>query len=163
LTTSGIVSTELNFKLESHVLGILNGATTFSITTLSINGLFVTLSITIVYIQCHFAECRDLFIVTLNVITLSYVMLNVVSPFWPNVIRTNVVGTKLFCTNIQNYWVLSQMMEFMFARTGHWLSYTVACWHLTKYFLNLEHKYWIYLIPCWRGRTNTIDLLVLLV
>jgi hypothetical protein len=32
------------------------------------------------YIKCHYAECRDLCIVMLNVIMLSVVMLNVVAP-----------------------------------------------------------------------------------
>jgi hypothetical protein len=39
----------------------------------------MTLSITILHIQCHYAKCRDLFIVMLNVIMLSVVMLNVVA------------------------------------------------------------------------------------
>jgi hypothetical protein len=44
----------------------------------------MTLSITILYIECHnaqyhFAECNNLFFVMLNVIMLSIIMLNVVA------------------------------------------------------------------------------------
>ncbi len=53
-----------------------NGATTLSITTfsimtLSIRGLHVTLSITML---CHYAEYRILFIIMLNVVMLSVVV-----------------------------------------------------------------------------------------
>ncbi len=61
-----------------------SGVTTFSIMTLCIKGLLVTLSINDTNhnnIECHYAECRDLFFVTLNVIMLSVIMLNVVAPF----------------------------------------------------------------------------------
>jgi hypothetical protein len=47
----------------------------FSITALSIMGLFVTLSITTICNEGYFAECRVLFICMLSV-----VMLNVVAP-----------------------------------------------------------------------------------
>jgi len=69
------------------------GATTLSITTLSIMGLVKTLSIDIQHnsIECHYPECRDylnviLSVVMLNVIMLSVdrlnvVMLSVVAPF----------------------------------------------------------------------------------
>jgi hypothetical protein len=45
----------------------------------------MTLSITILYIQCHYAECcyaqgRNYFIAVTNVIMLSVIMLNVVAP-----------------------------------------------------------------------------------
>jgi len=40
----------------------------------------MTLSITILYIECHNSECRGLFIVILNVVMLSVIMLNVVVP-----------------------------------------------------------------------------------
>jgi hypothetical protein len=71
-------------------LGYVNldgGATTFSITTLSIRAICdtqherhlaeTTLGITTVYIECHYAQCGNLFIVMLNDIMLSVVMLNV--------------------------------------------------------------------------------------
>jgi hypothetical protein len=60
---------------------------TFSIMTLSIKGLFVTLSINVnqhnntlyrVPLCYYYAECRNLFIVMLNVIVLCAVMLNVI-------------------------------------------------------------------------------------
>jgi hypothetical protein len=53
---------------------------TFSLTTLIIKGLNVTLSITMVclYAECQYAECRIVFIITLNVIMLIVVMMNVV-------------------------------------------------------------------------------------
>jgi hypothetical protein len=69
--------------------------TTFSITTLSIKGISMTLrindsvsttlsltklSIKCPYAGCRFAECRILFILMLNVIMLSVVMLSVVMP-----------------------------------------------------------------------------------
>jgi hypothetical protein len=38
----------------------------------------MTLSITLLYIECHYAESRDLFIVVLTVIVLKVVMLSVV-------------------------------------------------------------------------------------
>ncbi len=73
---------------------LVKGTTTFRITTHSTKCLFETLSITDAQhkkTQCHYAErcdaeCRDLFIVMLNVvklnvIILSVVMLNVVAPF----------------------------------------------------------------------------------
>jgi hypothetical protein len=77
---------------------------TFGITTFSINGLFVTRSINDIHhksysakqhcIECHYAEYRNLFVmsnvvmlsvvmrivVMLNVIMLSVVMLNVMAP-----------------------------------------------------------------------------------
>jgi hypothetical protein len=58
---------------------------TFSITTLSMKGLFVTRSITALCIKCHYAECRDLFVmlnaVMLSIVLLSVVLLSVVAPF----------------------------------------------------------------------------------
>ncbi len=66
------------------------GATTFSITTLSIKGLFVTLSINDIqrkrhsayqkchYAKCLYAKCCHFLIAILNVIMLSVVMLSVV-------------------------------------------------------------------------------------
>jgi hypothetical protein len=60
---------------------------TFSI-TLSIRGLYVTLSITYIqhnnalhYAECSYAECDILFIVMLSVIVLNVVILSVVAPF----------------------------------------------------------------------------------
>ncbi len=66
----------------------------------------MTPSITILYSECHCAEChfdkgRDLFSVMLNVIMLSDVMLNVImlsdvmlNVFMPSVIILNVVAPK---------------------------------------------------------------------
>jgi hypothetical protein len=55
------------------------GIKTFSITALSIKVLFVTLSINYDQrenrLECHYAECRNSFIVMLNVIMLKGVML----------------------------------------------------------------------------------------
>jgi hypothetical protein len=63
---------------------------TFSITTFSIKGLFVTLGIK----KCHFAEGlyadrRDFIIVMLSVVMLNVIMLNVVIL---NVVMLNVVA-----------------------------------------------------------------------
>jgi hypothetical protein len=55
----------------------LTAATTFSVTTLIIKGLHVTLSITTLL---HYAECSVLFIVMPNSILLSVVMLSVLAP-----------------------------------------------------------------------------------
>jgi hypothetical protein len=71
---------------------------TFSIMTLSIKSLFVTLSITDtrhkntpyrVQPECRYAQCRDLLSVMLNVNILSVVMLNVVML---SVVMLNVVA-----------------------------------------------------------------------
>jgi hypothetical protein len=67
-----------------------SGAMTFSIMTLSKKDLFVTLSINDIqhkshsekHSVCHYAECRDLCIIMLNVTMLSVVMPNVVAPFF---------------------------------------------------------------------------------
>ncbi len=40
----------------------------------------MTLTITTLCIECHYAECCDLFIVMLNVVMLSAVMLSVLAP-----------------------------------------------------------------------------------
>ncbi len=71
-------------SLNWQIICTCNGATTFSITTLStmplsINGLFVTLSLNDKrhYAECHYAECCSLFIVVL-----SGVMLSVVAPLY---------------------------------------------------------------------------------
>jgi len=60
----------------------------FSITTLSVKGLFATLSITNLchYAECSYAECRVLFVVImsvvmLNVAILGIVILSVIVPF----------------------------------------------------------------------------------
>jgi hypothetical protein len=62
--------------------------------TLSIKGLFVTLSISnnqqYIYAECRYAECHDLFIVMLNVIMMSVVMLSVVVPNVVTLYQTNV-------------------------------------------------------------------------
>ncbi len=70
------------------------GATTLSITTpsmmtLTIRGLFVTLSITRLF---HYAECRVLFTTTLNAIMLNVIMLNVIML---NVIMLSVIMLSL--------------------------------------------------------------------
>ncbi len=73
---------------------------TFSITTLNIMGLVMTLSIDIQHnsIECHYAEClyddcRDYLNVMLSFIMLNVVMLNVVmlNVVMMSVIRLNVV------------------------------------------------------------------------
>ncbi len=67
------------------------GATTFSITTLSIMGLVTTLSISDTQhnsIECHYAECRDYLNVMLSVVMLSVIMLNVIML---NVIMLSVI------------------------------------------------------------------------
>ncbi len=69
-------------NLTSLLYHNLNGATklsmtTFRVTTLSIKGVYVTLSVTMF---CHYAECRVLFIVILNVVRLIVFSLNVVAP-----------------------------------------------------------------------------------
>ncbi len=63
------------------------GITTFSLTTLSAKGLYMTLSIndtqrdnSLPYADCSYAECNVLFIVMLNVIMLYDVMPSVVAP-----------------------------------------------------------------------------------
>jgi hypothetical protein len=69
------------------------GVTTFSIRifTLSIKGLYVTVSITT---HCHYAECPILFITMLNVVMLNVVMLNAVmlNVIMLNVVTLSVVG-----------------------------------------------------------------------
>ncbi len=57
--------------------------TTFDIPTLSLMGLYVTLSITDTSRNNapHYSKCRVLFIAMLSVIMLSVVMLGVVAPF----------------------------------------------------------------------------------
>jgi hypothetical protein len=73
--------------------------TTLSLSILSIKGLFSTLSINDkqhILHECHYSDCRDLFIVMLNVVMqcvfmLSVIMLNVVTP---------AVGQ---CTILQNF------------------------------------------------------------
>ncbi len=78
------------------------GATTLSITklgitTLSIMGLVMTLSIDIQRNskECHYAECRDYLNVMLSVVRLNVIMLSVVAPYTP---RANVI--KLFTARI---------------------------------------------------------------
>jgi len=72
MTFNTLVNFHYTIKLHQ------NGATTISIMTFSMKGLLVTLSIN--WIECHYAECRNLFIVMLIVITLNVVLLNVVAP-----------------------------------------------------------------------------------
>jgi hypothetical protein len=65
-------------SLEGYIHGsLLEGTTALCITTLSIKGLYVKLSISDSQCNnaCHYAECRELLIVMLNVVTLSVVML----------------------------------------------------------------------------------------
>ncbi len=64
----------------------------------------MTLSITILYIECHcaeccYAECRDLFIVILNVVVLNVIMLSVIML---SVIMMNVVAPRggIFYVNL---------------------------------------------------------------
>jgi hypothetical protein len=91
---------------------IQNGATTFSMTTLSIatpsimrlsiKGLFVTHSIKDFQhrwrcIECHYAEFCNLFIVMLNAIMLNVIMLNVIMP---NVIILNVIMLNVIMLNV---------------------------------------------------------------
>ncbi len=59
----------------------------------------MTLGIATLYIECHFAKCRDLFIVTVNVVRLNVVILSVflvnavmLSVFLVNVVMLNVVA-----------------------------------------------------------------------
>ncbi len=70
--------------------------TAFNITTLSIKGLFVTLSINdgiTHYIEFHYAECRDLCIVMLSVVMLSVIMVSVVML---NVVMLSVIMLNVF-------------------------------------------------------------------
>jgi hypothetical protein len=64
------------FKILSNTGATTLSITTFSIMTLGIRGLHVTLSTTAhsVTMLCHYAECRILFIITLNVVMLSVVV-----------------------------------------------------------------------------------------
>jgi hypothetical protein len=66
--------------------------------TLSIKAYFVTLSITTI---CHYAECRDLFIVTLSVIMLNVVKLSAVAPFLSFQFAINLFHQK-FKLNLKN-------------------------------------------------------------
>jgi hypothetical protein len=69
-----ILSHRQFFTERSQCIGAMPlSITTFSLLTRSIKTYFVTLSITI----WHYAECHDLFIVTLTAIMRSVVMLNV--------------------------------------------------------------------------------------
>jgi hypothetical protein len=65
----------MGLKVDSSIYHL--GAT-FTTMTLTIKGLFVTLSISnnqqYIYAECRYAECHDLFIVMLNVIILSVVV-----------------------------------------------------------------------------------------
>jgi hypothetical protein len=74
-------------NLNQPMYNFLGSATTFNVTTLSINCLFATLGINGNQhntIGCHYAdcysECLDLFIVMLNVVMLNAIMLIVVGP-----------------------------------------------------------------------------------
>jgi hypothetical protein len=63
------------------------GRTTLSIMALTIKGVFVslnktTLNLIILNIECHYAKCRDLFIVMLNVIMLIFVVHSSVCWIW---------------------------------------------------------------------------------
>jgi hypothetical protein len=76
-------------SLNWHIICFYNGATTFSIQTLSIitlniNGLFATLSLNDKrhYAECHYAECCILFIAVLNVVMLNVVVLSVMAPLY---------------------------------------------------------------------------------
>jgi len=53
----------------------------------------MTFSITIIYIECNYAECRNLYIVVLNAIALNVVVPNVIrlSVVMPNVTTLSVV------------------------------------------------------------------------
>jgi hypothetical protein len=62
------------------IILILKSATTFSILKVCIKGLFVTLGIMALNIECCYVECRDFSIISLNVIMLIVVMLNVEAP-----------------------------------------------------------------------------------
>jgi hypothetical protein len=53
------------------------GATTLSITTLSIRSFYVTAQL-FYYDECHYAKRRILFTIMLNVVMLSVIMLNVI-------------------------------------------------------------------------------------
>jgi hypothetical protein len=78
--------------LKIGCVNLDGGATTFSITTLSIRAICdtqhkhhlaeTTLGRTTICIERHYAQCRNLFIVMLNVIMLSVVILNVLAPGW---------------------------------------------------------------------------------
>jgi hypothetical protein len=64
-------------------------------------GLFVTRSITALCIKCHYAECRDLFVM-LNAVMLSIVLLSVVllSVVLLNVILLSVVLLSVVLLNV---------------------------------------------------------------
>ncbi len=70
---------------------------TLSITTVSVYGLFATLRIII----SHYAICRIIFIVMLNVVMLRVIMLSVakLSVVMLNVIRLGVMATRCFGLN----------------------------------------------------------------
>jgi hypothetical protein len=81
---SGLVFTKLDIKIANDAR---EDATTLSITILSTKGLFATFSITTfstmifgITMLYHYAECRILITIMLNVIMLSVSMLNVVAP-----------------------------------------------------------------------------------
>jgi hypothetical protein len=92
----------------------LVGAMTFSIMTLSIKGLFLTLSISDAQhkrnsayqkcqlFECLYAECRNLLIVVLSVIILSVVMLNVVmlNAIMLNAIMLNAIMLNAITLNV---------------------------------------------------------------
>ncbi len=63
--------------------------------TLSIKGLYVTLSIIML---CHYAECRVLYFITLNLIMMSVVMLNVIIL---SVVMLNVIMWSVMAPQIQ--------------------------------------------------------------
>ena len=72
-------------EFSTVCLGVLENATTLSITKHSIMGLFVTLSINdtqqnnlLHYAKCCYVECHILFIVMLSVVILIVIMLSAV-------------------------------------------------------------------------------------
>jgi hypothetical protein len=79
---------------------------TFGITTFSINGLFVTRSINDIHhksysakqhcIECHYAEYRNLFVMS-NVVMLSVVMLSVVMRI---IVMLNVIMLSVVMLNV---------------------------------------------------------------
>jgi hypothetical protein len=78
--SGGSQTRTLNLRMMWQVF--YNCATTHSITTLSIKGLFATFSIMTLSMtmRCHYVECRILFTFMLNVVMVNVVMLSVIAP-----------------------------------------------------------------------------------
>ncbi len=104
--------------------------TAFSIMTLSLKGLYVTLSITML---CHCAECHILFTVMLSVIMPNVIMMSVVMP---NVIMTGVIALNVEAPK----WRLKSFLKIF-------LCLTIAGQNLSRARAKSTVYFWADLVP----------------